>query len=71
MVFGDNSRIDPVALVKLVQNDGRSYRLQGSHRLSFRLDLADVEARFRAIEDLMRKLVPGTDDGRADRGSAV
>jgi hypothetical protein len=41
-----------------VQNDSRSYRLQGSHRLSFRLDLADVEARFRAIEDLMGTLGP-------------
>jgi transcription-repair coupling factor (superfamily II helicase) len=70
VVFGDNSRIDPVALVKLVQNDGRNYRLQGSHRLSFRLDLADVEARFRAIEDLMRKLAPVTDEAQAGPGSA-
>jgi transcription-repair coupling factor (superfamily II helicase) len=56
LVFGDNSRIDPVALVQLVQNDSRSYRLQGSHRLSFRLDLKDVETRFRAIEELIGKL---------------
>jgi transcription-repair coupling factor (superfamily II helicase) len=56
LVFGDDSRIDPVALVKLVQNDSLCYRLQGSHRLSFRLDLQDVEARFRAIEKLMDKL---------------
>ncbi len=56
LVFGDNSRIDPVALVQLVQNDSRSYRLQGSHRLSFRVDLKDVETRFRAIEDLMGRL---------------
>jgi len=58
LMFGDDSRIDPVALVQLVQNDSRSYRLQGSHRLSFRLDLTDVEARFRAIEDLMGMLAP-------------
>ena len=64
LVFGDDSRIDPVALVKLVQNDSRSYRLQGSHRLSFRLDLADVETRFRAIEDLMGKLAIGEDGGQ-------
>jgi transcription-repair coupling factor (superfamily II helicase) len=62
LVFGDDSRIDPVALVQLVQNDSRSYRLQGSHRLSFRLDLEDVEARFRAIEELMERLAP-TQDG--------
>ena len=56
ILFGDNSAIDPVELVKIVQNDSHSYRLQGSHRLSFRLDLADLEARFRAIEDLLQKL---------------
>ncbi len=61
LVFGDDSRIDPVALVQLVQNDSRSYRLQGSHRLSFRLDLKDVEARFQAIENLMGRLVPERD----------
>ena len=56
LVFGDDSRIDPVALVKLVQNDSRCYRLQGSHRLSFRLDLHEIETRFRAIEDLLDTL---------------
>jgi len=65
VVFGDDSRIDPVALVKLVQNDSRSYRLQGSHRLSFRLDLTEVEARFRAIENLMDVLAPRQDGGQA------
>ena len=64
VVFGDDSRIDPVALVKLVQNDSRSYRLQGSHRLSFRLDLTEVDARFRAIEDLMGVLAPQQDGGQ-------
>jgi transcription-repair coupling factor (superfamily II helicase) len=58
LVFGDDSRIDPVELVQLVQNDNRSYRLQGSHRLSFRLDLEDVEARFKAVEQLIDKLAP-------------
>jgi len=56
LVFGDNSHIDPVALVQLVQNDGQRYRLQGSHRLSFRLDLADLDERFHVIEDLLERL---------------
>ncbi len=64
LVFGDDSRIDPVALVKLVQNDSRCYRLQGSHRLSFRLDLQDVGARFRAIEELMGTLALQQDGGQ-------
>ena len=61
LVFGDDSRIDPVELVQLVQNDSRSYRLQGSHRLSFKLDLKDVEARFKALEQLIDKLAPPND----------
>jgi transcription-repair coupling factor (superfamily II helicase) len=70
VVFGGNSRIDPVALVKLVQNDGRSYRLQGSHRLSFRLDLGNVETRFRAIEDLIHRLAPEAEGEQVSPGSA-
>ena len=56
LLFGDDSRIDPVALVQLVQNEGRSYRLQGSHRLAFRLDLGDADTRFSAIEALLERL---------------
>jgi transcription-repair coupling factor (superfamily II helicase) len=56
LLFGDDSHIDPVALVQLVQNEGRSYRLQGSHRLAFQLDLVDPDERFRAVEDLLGRL---------------
>ena len=56
LVFGSESRIDPVALVQLVQNDSRKYRLQGSHRLQFRDDLSDLETRFSTIENLLRDL---------------
>jgi transcription-repair coupling factor (superfamily II helicase) len=64
LVFGDSSHIDPVALVQLVQNDSQTYRLQGSHRLSFRLDLADLDTRFRAIEDLLGRLAVKRDGAR-------
>ncbi len=56
LVFGDDATIDPVALVQLVQNDSRRYRLQGSHRLQIRAELDDVGARFRLIEDLLDRL---------------
>jgi transcription-repair coupling factor (superfamily II helicase) len=56
LVFGQQSHIDPVALVQLVQNDSRTYKLQGSHRLQFRLDLTDLENRFKAIEKLLEQL---------------
>ena len=53
LVFGPNSRIDPVALVQLVQNDSRRFRLQGSHRLQIKDDLADLDKRFVTIENLL------------------
>ncbi|MBT8102130.1 MAG: transcription-repair coupling factor [Gammaproteobacteria bacterium] len=56
LVFGSESHIDPVALVQLVQNDSRKFRLQGSHRLQIRDDLSDLEARFVIIENLLRDL---------------
>ncbi len=56
LVFGQQSHIDPVALVQLVQNDDLTYKLQGSHRLRFRQDLSDIEQRFDAIEKLLERL---------------
>ena len=56
LVFGAESRIDPVALVQLVQNDSQTYRLKGSHRLRFRQDLSNLEQRFAAIETLLERL---------------
>ena len=56
LLFGQESRIDPVALIQLVQNDSRTYKLQGSHRLQFRLDLSDLDTRFALIEKLLGQL---------------
>jgi transcription-repair coupling factor (superfamily II helicase) len=56
IVFGDNSNIDPVALIQLVQNDSRRFRLQGSHRLQVRDELGALEKRFATIEKLLEKL---------------
>jgi len=56
IVFGAESNVDPVELIRLVQNDSRTYKLQGSHRLQFRLDLSDIETRFASIEKLLDRL---------------
>jgi transcription-repair coupling factor (superfamily II helicase) len=56
MVFGAQSRIDPVALVLLVQNDAGNYKLQGSHRLQFRDDCISLADRFAAVEKLLNLL---------------
>lgn len=56
LVFSAKSHIDPVALVQLVQNGDHSCTLQGSHRLQFRGDYADLEQRFTTIEKLLNRL---------------
>ena len=66
LVFGDDSRIDPLELIKLVQNDNRRYRLQGSHRLQIREDLSNIDERFARIEKLLDRLGVKTDNTETD-----
>jgi transcription-repair coupling factor (superfamily II helicase) len=61
VVFGDGSAIDPLALIQLVQNDSRTFRLKGSHRLRFSTALADPEKRYNFVESLLGKLAPNDD----------
>ena len=56
LVFGEETRTDPVALVQLVQNHGQTYRLSGAHRLQFRQDLSDFTTRFVEVEKLLDTL---------------
>ena len=56
LIFGQQSHIDPVALVQLVQNDSHAYKLQGSHRLQFRGELGNLDTRFAAVEKLLGRL---------------
>ena len=64
LVFAAESRIDPVALVQLVQNDSRTYRLQGSHRLRFQQELSILEQRFASIEKLLERLTVKDPDSK-------
>ena len=53
LVFSKQTKIDPLALVKLVEAEGNVYRLTGAHRLKFRLDLASYNRRFKHVEKLL------------------
>jgi len=55
-VFGAESRVDPLALIQLVQNESQRFRLQGSHRLQIRDELGDLDKRFVTIENLLDRL---------------
>jgi transcription-repair coupling factor (superfamily II helicase) len=56
LLFGKEARVEPVNIVRLVQQEGARYRMQGAHRLQFRLDMKNPELRFNAIESLLRDL---------------
>ncbi|MDJ0749297.1 MAG: transcription-repair coupling factor [Woeseiaceae bacterium] len=60
LVFGADSRIDPLGLVQLVQSDSHKFRLQGSHRLRILDDLTNLDKRFATIENLMEQLAVKT-----------
>lgn len=54
--FEADTQIDPLTLVKLVQNQPQRYGLEGGNRLKFTLDMQTNEQRFQAIERLLQQL---------------
>jgi transcription-repair coupling factor (superfamily II helicase) len=69
--FGENPEVDPMTVIHLIQNEGQTYRMQGAHRLQFRLDLDDGEARFLQIEHLLDILTPTTESQKAQQKSGI
>jgi transcription-repair coupling factor (superfamily II helicase) len=68
IVFGKRTRVDPVALVQLVQNDSQTYRMQGAERLQFRLEIPDDKDRFTFVEQLLQNLASKTSGVRRMAG---
>jgi transcription-repair coupling factor (superfamily II helicase) len=66
--FGKRTRIDPVALVRLVQNDSHKYRLQGAERLQFRLEMPGDNDRFTFVEGLLQDLASNAASARRMAG---
>jgi transcription-repair coupling factor (superfamily II helicase) len=60
ILFGADTSADPLAIVQLVQNESRTYRMHGAQRLRFRLDLHDTDRRFAQVEELLDILRAGT-----------
>lgn len=56
LLFGNETRIDPLNIVHLVQRDSHAYRMQGAHRLQFRLEMKNPDTRFAALERLLSEL---------------
>jgi transcription-repair coupling factor (superfamily II helicase) len=56
--FAADTRVDPFALVRLVQREPNSYRLEDGTRLRVNAKLDDVEKRFQRVADLLERLEP-------------
>ena len=54
--FATHTRVDPVRLIRLIQEQSRVFRLDGQTKLRFNLDLADVERRFAWSHELLDDL---------------
>jgi transcription-repair coupling factor (superfamily II helicase) len=66
--FADDAAVDPMLVVRLIQNEGRTYRMRGAHRLQFSGDLEDLDDRIAAIDTLLDKLDVGQEPRRAATG---
>ena len=63
--FADNTAINPLALVKLVQSDPERYRLIRGNRLRFDIELTDFEERYAFVSDLLQHLEDHTEEAAA------
>lgn len=59
LVFDDRPNVDPMRIIELVQKRPDVYRLEGEHRLRFRLPLDEAERRMAAVEALLEDLGAG------------
>jgi transcription-repair coupling factor (superfamily II helicase) len=63
--FRADTRVDPIALVRMVQSEPNTYRLEGATKLRVTRAVPDVAARFELVEKLLERLRPRDND--ADR----
>jgi transcription-repair coupling factor (superfamily II helicase) len=54
--FRPNTKIDPMALVKLVQQQPNLYRLQGGNKLVFDTPMIDAESRINTVSGIINYL---------------
>jgi transcription-repair coupling factor (superfamily II helicase) len=55
--FGPEPNLDPVKLVRLIQQQPKVYKLDGKDKLRFIRELPDVESRATAVEGLLEKIL--------------
>ena len=63
LLFRHGTRVEPLALIRLIQSDSRRFRLDGQDKLRFNLDLSEPEARFKTVHALLDRLDPAAGQG--------
>jgi transcription-repair coupling factor (superfamily II helicase) len=58
--FATDAKVDPLTLVKMVQNQPQKYKLEGADKLRFNLAMEKTEQRFKAVETLLSDLAVKT-----------
>jgi transcription-repair coupling factor (superfamily II helicase) len=56
ILFGSNTQVDPMTVIRMIQQQPKHYRLDGQDRLRFTCELPDTEQRIAAIEALLVRL---------------
>ncbi len=56
VTFDSETRVEPATLIRYVQQNSRTHRLDGGTKLRFTLSLESDEARFKAVEQLLEAL---------------
>ena len=53
--FTDNTGVNPMSLVKLIQTDPKGYKLAGANKLRFDAELPELNERQTFIEGLLQR----------------
>ncbi len=56
--FSEETRVDPMTIVKLVQTRPQIYQLAGANQLKFKQDMLDGETRLKVVAELLEHLTP-------------
>jgi transcription-repair coupling factor (superfamily II helicase) len=54
--FAKDTQVDPLAIVKLVQNQPQNYKLQGANNLQFSIATNDADTRLKSVHELLTAL---------------
>jgi transcription-repair coupling factor (superfamily II helicase) len=59
VTFRSRTRVDPLMIIRLVQEQASVFRLDGQSKLRFNLELDDIDARFAWANELLERLDAG------------